>query len=135
MEQRVTEERRQHPRLHTKRHKSFVLIPEDTKLGEIIDISMGGIAFQYVGDEMWSEAPLQIGTLFGEGDLWLENLSLKVVSDTVLESPYYLGYPALRRRSMQFCDLNETEISMLEQFITLNTEEDLLSMEQSFITS
>lgn len=118
-------ERRRYLRVTTKKNSSFVLISDDTKLGEIIDISMGGLAFRYSGGELWSRQPDQSAILFGDDDLWLNTIPLNSVYDFILSGPSPENPNTLRRRSMQFGALSPEQKKLLRQFITINSDEPM----------
>lgn len=118
-------ERRRYPRVTTKKNSSFVLISDDTKLGEIIDISMGGLAFRYSDGELWSHKPDQSAILFGEDDLWLNAMPLNSIYDCILSGPSPEDPSTLRRRSMQFGALSPEQQKLLRQFIMINSAEPM----------
>lgn len=103
------EERRQHPRYPV---KSATFTVAD-KGGEIIDISMGGLAFSYVEREDWDGESFDRGVLMGEQDLYIEDISLKVISDCAINS----GISLIRRCGVKFEQLTPKQMAQLEYFI------------------
>ena len=112
-------ERRTHERLKAKSGTCSVESKIESKAGEIIDISMGGLAFSYVDRGDWSDESFDQGMLFGENDLCLEDLPLKIISDCAINS----GLSIIRRCGVKFGELTPKQISQLEYFIWANTEE------------
>ena len=107
-------ERRKHERYKAKSGTCTV----EPKAGEIIDISMGGLAFSYVDRGDWTDESLDTGMLFGEEDLCLEDLPLKIISDCAINS----GLSIIRRCGVKFEELTPKQLSQLEYFIWANTE-------------
>lgn len=107
-------DRRQHPR---HRAKSGTFTAGD-RSGEIIDISMGGLAFSYIEREDWDGESFDRGVLLGERDLCIEDIPLKVISDCAINS----GLSIIRRCGVQFGKLTPRQIAQLEYFIWANTE-------------
>ena len=111
-------DRRSHPRHPVKSGT----ITADQRSGEIIDISMGGLAFSYVEREDWDGESFDRGMLLGERDLRIEDLPLKVISDCAINS----GISVIRRCGVQFGKLTPKQMAQLEYFIwaTTATQED-----------
>jgi hypothetical protein len=114
-------ERRKHKRFQAEEGAFVVVRPQFTKLGQIIDISRGGLAFRYTltGGEMSGSVELDI-FLTGDG-FYLERVPFKTVSD--LKMPKKLSPRSLpmRRCGVQFGDLTHFHISQLAHFIENHT--------------
>ncbi|MBU0675294.1 MAG: PilZ domain-containing protein [Proteobacteria bacterium] len=107
------QERRQHERYSAKSGTIRI----DEKAGEIIDISMGGLSFSYVDRGDWSDTSFDQGMLFGDNDLCLEDLPLKIISDCAINS----GLSIIRRCGVKFEGLTAKQLSQLEYFIWANS--------------
>ena len=90
------------------------------KSGEVIDISMGGLAFSYIEDGEWTDESFDRGMLLGEKDLCIEDIPLKVISDCAINT----GITITRRCGVQFGKLTPRQISQLEYYIWTNTDAD-----------
>ena len=106
-------ERRQHPRHPAKAGT----ITANNQTGEIIDISMGGLAFSYLEREDWDGESFDRGMLLGEDDLCIEDLPLKIISDCAINS----GISIIRRCGVQFGKLTPKQMAQLEYFIWANS--------------
>lgn len=106
-------ERRQHKRYPA---KSAAIAFKD-KSAEIIDISMGGLAFSYLADEDWALDNYDRGMLLGERDLCLEDIPLKVISDCAINT----GLSIIRRCGVRFDKLTPRQLAQLEYFIWANS--------------
>jgi hypothetical protein len=105
-------------RRHHKRHevKSASLAFQDKSV-EIIDISMGGLAFSYLDRGDWSFEGFDRGMLLGEKDLCLEDVPLKVISDCAINN----GLSIIRRCGVKFEKLTPKQLAQLEYFIWANS--------------
>lgn len=106
-------ERRLHPRQPVKTGK----IIANNQTGEIIDISMGGLAFSYLEREDWDGVTFDRGMLLGENDLCIEDIPLKVISDCAINN----GISIIRRCGVQFEKLTAKQMAQLEYFIWTNS--------------
>lgn len=106
-------ERRIHPRHPVKSGT----ITTSNLTGEIIDISMGGLAFSYLERGDWDGVSFDRGMLLGERDLCVADLPLKVISDCAINS----GLSIIRRCGVQFGTLTPKQMAQLEYFIWANT--------------
>lgn len=125
-----TKEQRKHPR-HQVELGAFAVFSKDGNIipGQVVDISMGGIAFYYFDGEDWSNEPSDVFNLFGDG-FHLDNVLLELVSDlTIVEEdhPIYKvmgqippGSKKIHRRSVKFENLSTEQKSQLENFIKTN---------------
>lgn len=121
-------ERRRYPRLKTIGGNAMVFLPDEALVGELVDISLGGLAFYYSDTPSRQEYQLQSGILVGDDDLWLEDFPIKTVHDFVVEIPVFSKRPILRRRCLAFGPLSNHQKSLLEQYIWLNTHEESYSL-------
>lgn len=107
------EERRLHPR-HPVKTGTIIA---NNRTAEIIDISMGGLAFSYLEREDWDGVTFDRGMLLGENDLCIEDLPLKIISDCAINS----GISIIRRCGVQFEKLTAKQMAQLEYFIWTNS--------------
>lgn len=98
---------------------AFVINANWPEKGELVDISKGGFAFQYVSDTPWPDCSAGGVMVFGSHDSCLSNVHAEVVADQVV--PCCHGNSMIvRRRSLKFADLTEHQQFMLECFIWVN---------------
>ena len=100
----------------------MVVLPEEALVGEVVDISLGGLAFYYNALPPRMEQKPQSGILIGNDDLWLQDFPIKTVQDFVVQIPVFSKRPVLRRRCLAFGPLSDHQQSLLEQYIWLNTQ-------------
>jgi hypothetical protein len=110
-------ERRKHKRFHAKDGTFAVLRPQwpySTKIGQIIDISMGGLAFSYVAGEDQPNRSYELDILLAEHSFHLTKIPFKTIWDQEAEQ---LPSLRMRRCGVQFGELAPHHISQLEYFV------------------
>jgi hypothetical protein len=111
---------------------SFVALgPQNSILGQIMDISMGGLAFRY----MDSKKPIDesyLDIFLTERDFCLGKVPVKAVSNYEIDNTVtcklvegVYRYTAMRRSSVQFGELTHHQMSQLEHFIQNHTTSEL----------
>lgn len=106
-------ERRGHKRFKAKN----CTIAVRSKLGSIIDISMGGLSFSYIDTGEWPKDIPSLAIIFGSDDLCLDEFPLRIISDCSLSK----GMSMMRRCGVQFGELSRKQLSQLEHFIWVNS--------------
>ncbi|MBW2565547.1 MAG: PilZ domain-containing protein [Deltaproteobacteria bacterium] len=127
-------ERRKHKRFRIE-HGAFVgLGPRYDKVGRIIDISMGGLAFRCFGSRKANGSCLAV--FFTETNFHLDEVQIKTISDFEIAGKLPSSSITARRCSVQFMGLTEKQRSQIEFFIknyaTGETEATGLSDESIF---
>jgi hypothetical protein len=94
--------------------------PHDTRLGQIIDISMGGLAFRYVAMAEPSNGSDRLKIFPAEGDFYLNDVLFETVTDF---GTYQIPFTSIsmRRSGVQFGELTHDQMSQLEDFICNHT--------------
>jgi len=94
--------------------------PHDSKLGEIINIGMGGVAFRYLVAKEPPNGSYKLNIFFDEGDFRLNDILLETVTDFGTHKIPHT-YVTMRRSGVQFSGLTHHQmhhqISQLEHFI------------------
>ncbi len=88
-----------------------------SKLGRVIDISDGGLAFRYVSIGEDLKSVFELDLVSPRGDLRLNGLPVKVVSNLERQSKTPSGRIRLRRIGVQFRELTHDQISQLQHFM------------------
>jgi hypothetical protein len=96
--------------------------PRLVELGPIIDISMGGLAFQYIENRKRSFESDILSVKIPDQGMPLENFSFEVISDTIkAELP---DERRIRTRCVKFTKLTPYQSFQLETFIKNHTSGD-----------
>ena len=112
-------ERRKEQRFQAK--ERVFAFPEQhvCELGQIIDISRDGLAFQYIDDREPSTGSFTLNLFMHGNDFCVKKLRVRTTSDISLEEDYesFITTIQLRRRGVQFLDLSEEQLSQLDHFL------------------
>ena len=94
------------------------LRPDFTKLGRLLDISRGGLAFKYIGPKEESRGPTHLDLFTGDNGFYLSRLPCKAVYDTSLLKKE-TSFPRLepRRCALEFGDATEAQLRQLELYL------------------
>gem|GEM_PF-1108631 len=108
-----TSDRREHQRY---RLRQGVFAGFRPNMGEIIDISLGGVLFHYLEFAQKGRENNDF-LLCSEDGCCLDNLPCRVVSDTVLPSESCLSQIITRQRRIVFHRLTDEQQGLLHDFI------------------
>jgi hypothetical protein len=95
--------------------------PRSTRLGQIIDISKGGLAFRYIAGEEQSHGSSELEILWGDCSVRLDKMPFGTISDFETATEVPLNSIEMRRSSVQFGELTSEQMSQLEYFIRNHT--------------
>ena len=119
-------ERRGHSRFRAENGATAVFRrpwPRSSTLGQIIDISMGGLAFRYIADMVRSRGSYELEIVWGDCSCRLDKIPFQTISDCEIDRKPSLNL-VTRRCAMQFMDLTDKQKSDLRYFIQNHTIAD-----------
>ena len=112
-------ERRRHPRYKV---VDVSVVVGDRRLGQILDMSLGGLSFSYVSVGRQEEKDeVDLGIVFGPNGHYLDKLPTRFVSESILSKGAPANGIVVRRRSMQFVALSDEQREKLYRFIKNHT--------------
>ena len=112
-------ERRKTVRFLPQTETYVALRPDFTKLGRLIDISRGGLSFQYISSKVESRGPTQLDLFTGNNGFYLSTLRCKVIYDITLSEQETSATPLERRRcGLEFGEATEAQAAQLELYFT-----------------
>lgn len=123
-------ERRKHTRYRVREGAYAALSPDFGKMGQIIDISRGGLCFRYIARLDHPADDVSESHVFvGDEGIYLEKMPNQLVEDVPVESddipsPIMMGsraMPAVRQRRVRFGDLTGNQLAQLNYFIINRT--------------
>ena len=114
-------ERRKHKRFKADYGAYAVLGPETSKLGQIKDISMGGLAFKYLADESRSNGTGELDIIIRQNSLCVKKIPIQTVSDFELARENAFSTVRLRQQGVQFDELTPDQTSQLEFLLKHHT--------------
>jgi hypothetical protein len=110
-------ERRKHKRFKV-REGAFAVVRSDyNKLGQIKDISEGGLAFQFIEDGKETKDSLEVEIFSTLDDFYMKKLPVRTVLDFELDNPVASNSTPMRQLSMKFGKLNHPQKLLLGFFI------------------
>lgn len=89
------------------------------KFAPLIDISRGGLAFQYIDDKMWPNNFNVLSIKKTSEEFEIDNIPIRIVSDRAISS--LKGAMLIRRCGIKFEDLESFQKSQIDSFISLHT--------------
>ena len=121
MERKKLAERRKRKRFQVQNGAFAVVRPEFTRLGQIVNISHEGLAFQYAVTSTQENRASELDIFLAGDGFYLEKMSFETVSDRRATRKSSKGFLPLRRCSVRFKDITGTQIARLEYFIQNHT--------------
>jgi hypothetical protein len=116
-EQRV--ERRKHKRFQAWNGAFVGLGPYSLKLGQIVNMSMGGLAFRYIGSSKPSKMKTR-SKIFVDNGFCLDDVPLETVSDFEAKQKPFASL-VMRESGVQFGELTHDQKSQLRYFLSNHT--------------
>ncbi len=95
--------------------------PEAAKLGQIKDISLGGLAFNYLADEARSNHCNELDIIIRQDATRIEHLPVKTISDFELAQKNVFSTVKLRQLGVQFGELTPDQTTQLEHLLKTHT--------------
>lgn len=115
-------ERRKHPRFDTK-DVAFAILKADREeeLGQIVNISLGGLAFQYfIGNREFQKAD-RLDVLLADRGIHVEDIKFRVVEDFELVNELPFSSITKREQRVLFNDLSDSQKHGIDSFIRRHT--------------
>ncbi len=117
-------ERRKYDRFQAENGAFVAPQAQKRRIWQILDISRGGLAFRYIplGEEIMESSELEI--LTRDTRFSLEKIPYRSISECDIPEERISNYQ-LKRHSVRFGDLTDSQISKLEHFIQNHTASEL----------
>lgn len=110
-------ERRKYKRFLVQEGAYALLKNTSSKLGQIKNISRGGFAFSYIVDEEQMNELFKVDIFITETGYYLKDVPSKKISDFHVENKLPFSTFSIRQAGIQFRELNESQLSQLDNFI------------------
>lgn len=108
-------EQRKHNRVRVTDGLFVVPASNPTRLCQIIDLSLGGLAFYYFNSEDWKKKFSKADILFPDDGFCLNKIPIKNVSDFMLENE---SFSDIKRCGIKFGRLNSSQLYWLKYLIS-----------------
>ena len=110
-------EKRRFRRFQAPQNAFAFLRGQEGKLGQIIDISKGGLAFRYVAHGGQTNGSIQLDIFLANNGFHLEKITFITVSDFEVTVQGLSKSVIMRRCGVQFDELSQNHASRLQYFI------------------
>ncbi len=123
-----TVERRKNKRYKAVDGAYAAISPNSHKLGQIIDISMGGLAFKYIDtstEENDADATAEESIFLSSMGYYVGDLPFKTISDYEVTNAPSFSSMKVRKRHVQFTDLSFKQLFDLDYYLRHNVAEQL----------
>jgi hypothetical protein len=123
-------------RRRNKRYKAIdgayaAISPKSHKLGQIIDVSMGGLSFKYIDTSSTDTKKAMDETIFlSSMGSYVGDLPFQTISDYELKNAPSFSSMKVRKRHVKFEDLSFKQLFDLDYYLRNNVTEEIDSMPQ-----
>jgi len=129
----MTGRKRTVERRKSKRYKAVegayaAISPKSHKLGQIIDISMGGLAFKYIdtnNKDTKNQRHIQESIFLSSMGFYVGDLPFKTISDKEVTNTPSFSSMKVRQRQVQFTDLSFKQLFDLDYYLKNNVSDKL----------
>jgi hypothetical protein len=128
-----TVERRKNKRYKAVEGAYAAISPNSHKLGQIIDISMGGLAFKYIdtaNEDSESETQREESIFLSSMGYYVGDLPFKTISDYELTNAPSFSSMKIRKRHVRFTDLSFKQLFDLDYYLRNNVSDQMDKLPQ-----
>ena len=112
-----TVDRRKHNRVKAQKDTFITLVNEFAKVGQIINISKGGLFFKHIGKEEQINDWYKMNIFLSSNRFFLKEVSLKTISDFCIEIINPFSKIFMKQCRGRFGELTRKQKSQLDYFI------------------
>ncbi|MGD9082868.1 MAG: PilZ domain-containing protein [Desulfobacterales bacterium] len=110
-------ERREHKRFLVQEGAYALLKNSSSKLGQIKNISRGGLAFSYIVDGEQIHESFKVDIFMSNIGYCLRDVPSKKISDFHIDNRLPFSTFSIRQAGIQFNELNYSQLSQLDNFM------------------
>lgn len=123
-----TIERRKNKRYKAVEGAYAAISPNSNKIGQIIDISMGGLCFKYINTENKSEEPVnrnEKSIFLSSVGYYVGDLPFQTIADYEMTDRPSFSSMKVRKRHVKFTDLTFKQLFDLDHYLKNNVSEQI----------
>lgn len=120
-----TVERRKNKRYRAKEGAYAAISPHSRRLGQIIDISMGGLSFKYIDNSDEQEEKPERSIFLSSLGYYVGELPFKTIEDCEITNYPSFSSMKLRKRRVKFTELSFKQLFDLDFYLRNNVTEQL----------
>jgi c-di-GMP-binding flagellar brake protein YcgR len=113
-------ERRKYQRFRVQEGAFAVFGPGSGKIGQVVDVSMGGLAFHYMPGAESSDEFTELSIFLAENSFYLRKLDFETVWDEQARRVPFSSIK-VRRSGVQFLSMTKAQAAQLESFVEQHT--------------
>ena len=117
----VLDERRQQKRFRAQEGAFAALVAQESRLGQIKDISIRGLSFRYIDSHEKLENADALKIILGDEGLYLDNVPFKKISYFEIENEFSFSRIKMRQIGLEFGELTPGQRDRLNRFIKHHT--------------
>jgi hypothetical protein len=121
LDRSVLDERRQQKRFKAQEGAFAALVAQESRLGQIKDISIRGLSFRYIDGHEKLENADALKIILGDEGLYLDNVPFKKISDFEIENEFSFSRIKMRQIGLEFGELTAEQKMRLDRFIQYHT--------------
>ena len=114
-------EQRRHQRFKAKEGAYAVLSSRVSKVGQILDISLGGLALTYIANGAPSNVSEMLDILLADNGFYLEKIPFQTITDLEIPNRFPFTTIVMKRHGVRFIELSQFHESKLKEFIEKHT--------------
>ena len=118
---KMSDERRLQKRFKAEEGAFAALVDQESRLGQIKDISLHGLSFRYIDSQEKLENASELKIILGKQGLYLDKVPFKKVSDFEIESEFSFSKVKMRQIGLEFGVLTAEQKRQLQRFIQNHT--------------
>ena len=118
---KISDERRQQKRFIAEEGAFAALVDQESRLGQIKDISLQGLSFRYIDSQEKLEKADELRIILGHQGLYLDRVPFIKISDFEIESEFRFSTIKMRQIGLKFGELTPQQKLRLDQFIKHHT--------------
>lgn len=130
-----TVERRRNKRYKAVDGAYAAISPNSHKLGQIIDISMGGLSFKYIdtsNDDKYENQIPEESVFLSSMGYYVGDLPFQVISDYEVTNAPSFSSMKVRRRHVQFTDLSFKQLFDLDYYLRNNVSDQVEKLPEQY---
>jgi len=118
---KMPDERRLQKRFKAEEGAFAALVDQESRLGQIKDISLRGLSFRYIDSYDKLENASELKIILGRRGLYLDKVPFKKISDFEIESEFHFSKLKMRQIGLEFGVLTADQKRQLQRFIENHT--------------
>lgn len=118
---KMSDERRMQKRFKAAEGAFAALVDQESRLGQIKDISSHGLSFRYIDSYEKLANASELKIILGNHGLYLDKVPFKIISDFKIESEFSFSRVSMRQIGLEFGELTPGQRNRLDRFLKHHT--------------